>query len=153
MRDLVGPPPCATRVRDYGAPQVSPASPRGSSSRLAGRWRRPSWRAIARLSLSRGPRRCSSSPVAPLVATRVVSSRLVFRLGLVSCHVARVASAALVVSPVVACTPDVCRARREIGAATPTLSGSVERRASAVRVPVRVVIVTLLIFFSLNSRV
>lgn len=31
MRDLVGPPPCATRVRDYGAPQVSFAFPRGSS--------------------------------------------------------------------------------------------------------------------------
>lgn len=43
MRDLVGPPPCATRVRDYGAPQVSLAYPRGrrhSSSRLAGGWRR-----------------------------------------------------------------------------------------------------------------
>lgn len=99
MRDLVGPPSCATRVRDYGAPQVFHASPRGSF-------------AAPRLASLASPSVARHGALASLAVHGVVR-RPPSTVGRSARHMARLASAALVAFLVIACTSLMIVARTE----------------------------------------
>lgn len=145
MRDLVGPPPCATRVRDYGAPQVSHASPRGSF-------------AASRLASLASPNVARHGALASLAVHGVVR-RPPSTVGRPARHMARVASAALITFLVIACTSLMIVARTEKPAPR-TISGTLLARSrvkyrgfAVLQVSYLSLIVTLLIFFFFLIRV